>query len=428
MTNSRVARAVQLILALSCSGMAFNAYAQGAPGEASEPPGELPEGVLETVEVNARQRAAAAGVVQERIEEPVVADFLDAAQISRVGDSSVSLALRRLPGVTLVSDQFIYVRGLGERYSSTTLNGANVPSPDLSRNTIPLDLFPSAIIDSLAVVKGYTTDRPAAFGGGNVDIRTRSIPDRPLLSVELGSGSNSDGSDDGLTYSGGGDDWLGTDDGTRELPGAIRSAVQRFQGNISPANILQALRRDGGSYTIADAEAVNRELATSLNRDIQFRETSLDPDLSVELVGGNSWSFGEDRWRIGAIGLVDYGNQWRNRERTLTSQQFPDTTFANTRQTVNQVSLTGSLNTGVQFTDDHRVEVSGLYLRSTDDDRNAVLKTGPSWFGPLLMLPGGAARQYPPELPAPGFAALRSKEVQARASSHPADRASSSPP
>ena len=100
---------------------------------------------------------------------------------ARVGDSTVSLALRRVPGLTLVNDQFIYVRGLGERYSSVLLNGAQVPSPDLTRNVIPLDIFPTEIIDALAVQKGYSP-------GGTRGVRRRQRrhydarhPERPRL-------------------------------------------------------------------------------------------------------------------------------------------------------------------------------------------------------------------------------------------------------
>lgn len=96
------------------------------------------------------------------MEEDVVADFLGAEAISRVGDSTVCMALRRVPGLTLVNDQFVYVRGLGERYSSVLLNGAQVPSPDLTRNVIPLDIFPTEIISSLAVQKAYSPEVPTA--------------------------------------------------------------------------------------------------------------------------------------------------------------------------------------------------------------------------------------------------------------------------
>ena len=189
----------------------------------------------EDIVVVGRQKAAATDVLVERIERPIT-DLLGAEQIARVGDSSAALALRRLPGVTLVGD-FVYIRGLGERYSSTTLNGAYVPSPDLTRNVIPLDIFPAEIIDSLSIQKGYTPDRPASFGGGNVDIRTRRIPEDFTFAVQAGTGTNSENSGEVPSYPGGGDDRLGTDDGTRAIPAALREAIQTYRGRIDPFSI-----------------------------------------------------------------------------------------------------------------------------------------------------------------------------------------------
>ena len=74
------------------------------------------------------------------------------------------------------------------------------PAPDLTRNVIPLDIFPTAIIDAMSVQKAYSPEVPAAFGGGNVNIVTRGIPDGPVLNFELGSGMNTDSNDNGLTY------------------------------------------------------------------------------------------------------------------------------------------------------------------------------------------------------------------------------------
>ena len=165
------------------------AAAQDAPTDAAA---AGPDPDIEEIVTIGRLRSTALDVVGARLEEDVVSDFLGAAAISRVGDSTVSAALRRVPGLTLVNDQFVYVRGLGERYSSVQLNGAQVPSPDLTRNVIPLDIFPTEIIDALQVQKGYSPEVPAAFGGGNVDIRTRSIPNGPIVNIEIGSGLNSD--------------------------------------------------------------------------------------------------------------------------------------------------------------------------------------------------------------------------------------------
>ena len=133
-------------------GSAAGRRAEGAAADGSPPPG------IEEIVTIGRLRSTALDVIGARLEEDVVSDFLGAEAISRVGDSTVSAALRRVPGLTLVNDQFVYVRGLGERYSSVQLNGAQVPSPDLTRNVIPLDIFPTEIIDALQVQKGYSPE------------------------------------------------------------------------------------------------------------------------------------------------------------------------------------------------------------------------------------------------------------------------------
>lgn len=374
--KTTVRDAVRLALAFSAAALGAHAgMVQAQDAAIPPPPEESSSGPTEEVVVIGRQRAAVTDVMQERIQQEVVVDLVDAEQISRVGDSNVSLALRRLPGVTLVSDQFIYIRGLGERYSSTTLNGAYVPSPDLTRNVIPLDLFPAEIIQSLAVNKGYTADMPAAFGGGNVDIRTTGLPDEFVFDFQIGSGWNSESSGDSLTYRGGGDDWQGKDDGTRALPAQIRNAIQTFQGDLSPTGILRGLLRDGQPHSIIEAQHVNRQLATSLNRDIDFQEKSVDPDYSGEVTLGNSWRFGDqEQWRFGVIALGDYRNQWRDRTRINRDATNPDEFGFETHRTINEVALTGSLNVGLEYGDDHKLEAMGLYIRNTEDE--ASLATG----------------------------------------------------
>ncbi|MEX2149782.1 MAG: TonB-dependent receptor [Steroidobacteraceae bacterium] len=366
--------AVRLMVALAIAtagGKASMALAQDldAADDAIAQPGAAIESVaLEEIEVVGRQKSAATDVLVERIEQPVVSDLLGAEQISRVGDSTVALALRRLPGVTLVGD-FVYIRGLGERYSSTTLNGAYVPSPDLTRNVLPLDIFPAEIIDSLSIQKGYTVDRPAAFGGGNVDIRTRRIPDEFAFKLGIGSGWNSDLSDDVLTYAGGSDDDFGTDDGIRALPREIRDAIQIYRGKLTPSSIFQTLRMEGGNPTFAEAEAINRQLGTSLNRNVDLESQSASPDISLDASIGNSWTLDESgMWKFGIQALADYQNQWRNRDRINRSAQLPDIDNGSTKRSINQVSLTGSLTAGLDFTDDHSLGMVAMFLRNTDDE------------------------------------------------------------
>ena len=367
-------KAIRMLFALSAAGAVTQvpaALAQEEPQEAGDETSVAVtnEGGIEEIIVTARQKRAATDVIQERMDQPVVVDLVSVEQISRVGDSTVATALRRLPGVSLVGD-FIYIRGLGERYSSTTVNGALVPSPDLTRNVIPLDIFPASILDSLSIQKGFTVDRPAAFGGGNVDIRTRTIPEDLLATVQVGTGWNSDLSDDVLTYSGGGDDRLGTDDGTRALPRELRQAIQTYRGSVTPTSIFSTLRAQGGDPAFAEAEQINRELAVNLNRELTgIKSESADPDLSVEAGLGNSWVLGESAmWKVGVLGVGDYKNTWRNKTRVNRSQQQPDIDNGTTEISTNQVALTGSASAGVSYGDDHALGFTYIFLRNTDDE------------------------------------------------------------
>jgi len=348
---------------------------ESADQTATATEGTAGEDTLGEVVVTARQRSAAEAVLQERIDQDVVADLVSAEQIGRVGDSTVSTALRRLPGVTLVGDQFIYIRGLGERYSSTTLNGAFVPSPDLTRNVIPLDLFPAEIVQSLSIQKGYSPDQPAAFGGGNVDIRTRTIPEEFTLGLQIASGWNTESADDGLTYAGGGNDKWGEDDGTRSLPGALASGIQAYRGNIGINGILNELIRAGGNVSQLDAEIANRNLALSLKRNLDVTDKSLSPDVGGELTVGNSWYFGQDdSFRFGFLALGEYERQWRNRERVLRSFAEPTLDVDTTRRTTEQAVITGSLALGLDFAEEQTIGLNLIYLRNTEDD--ASITTG----------------------------------------------------
>jgi outer membrane receptor protein involved in Fe transport len=331
---------------------------------------------VETIAVIGRLQSTATDVVGARLEEDVVSDFLGSEQIARVGDSTVSAALRRVPGLTLVNDQFVYVRGLGERYSSVQLNGAQVPSPDLTRNVIPLDIFPTEIIDALQVQKGYAPEQPAAFGGGNIDIRTRSIPNGPLANIEVGSGMNSDANGTGYAYNGGHRDGLGRDDGTRAFPLRLQTALQTYLGDISPANILAGLNGDGSSHALAEAEAINRDLARSLNRDVEIQSKDLSPDSSLEVALGNRWFVSQDdAWRLGALGLVSYDNVWRNRQRIERDITDPVALVETRDRTINLVSTTGVLNLGLSYTDDHEIATSTTYVRNTEDEASIATRT-----------------------------------------------------
>lgn len=252
---------------LLMAGALTSWHGRGVAQEQPAPPSSTSQSVSnsppEEVVVVGRSLSASEGLVQERIEDASVVDTLGAEAIGRLGDSTVAASLRRIPGLSLVSDKFVYIRGLGERYSATSLNGSDIPSPDLTRNVIPLDIFPTSVVESIRVQKAWSPDLPANFGGGSVNIRSKGIPEKFELNFEVSSGTNTETSGKVLTYAGGSDDDLGSDDGTRELSRGILSAINQYQGDIGVQNILTFMQRADSSATLADAQAVNRSLRCS---------------------------------------------------------------------------------------------------------------------------------------------------------------------
>ncbi len=340
-------------------------YAQDDQDESSmptEPPVTAPPVMEELLVTGGRLQSGAESLAAEREDAPVATDLLGSDQISRIGDSTVAMALTRVPGVTLVEDKFVFVRGLGERYSSTTLNGAMVPSPDLSRNVLPMDIIPTSIVESLAVQKVPSADKPAAFGGGSVDIRTTGIPDGPLFSFELGTGINT-ANEELLTYNGGSDDRFGTDDGTRALPNRLDRALDQYRGDFDPSNI----RDIGALDSIAEAEAVNRELATALNRDITVYETDEDPDLKAEVNLGNTFYLPNDM-EFGFLAGAAYDKEWRNRNVTQRRLADPENQVLFEDETVQSVDITGNLGFGLRLNSENRIDTTSLWLRNTDDE------------------------------------------------------------
>ncbi|RPI43535.1 MAG: TonB-dependent receptor, partial [Bacteroidetes bacterium] len=181
---------------------------------------------LQEVVVTARRREETeAAVLILKKKMPSVLDGISSQQISRLGDSNAASALKRVTGVSVEGGKYIYVRGLSDRYSTTTLNGAQIPGLDPEKNSVQMDLFPSNIIENLMVFKTFSPDLPGNATGGLVNIVTRDFPEKFNLqfSAELGFNPRSNLRNDFLSYKGGRMDAIGMDDGTRSVPDEVHS-------------------------------------------------------------------------------------------------------------------------------------------------------------------------------------------------------------
>ena len=147
-------------------------------------------------------------------------DGLSLESIKNSGASDIASAVKNIPGVSVQRGKYVYVRGLGDRYTKTSLNGVDVPGLDPDRNTLQLDLFPSSILENVIVSKSSTADQGADFTGGAINIVTKDIPNKEGYSASLGLGYNSDFhfNKNYLTYKGSKTDFLGFDNGLRDNP------------------------------------------------------------------------------------------------------------------------------------------------------------------------------------------------------------------
>lgn len=329
---------------------------------------EVTPAVLELAEfvvVEPHVEGSLTSMLAERRQSAAVTDVLSAEQISRAGDSDAAGALKRVTGLTLVDGEFIYVRGLGERYSSVLLNGAAIPSPDPTRRVVPLDLFPADVIESVVVQKTAAASMPGDFGGGTVQLRTVGFPDSLKASLSVSSGYNQLATlESGLRDEGGGRDWTGFDDGTRDLPESLRQA-------ISDGAVLRprSLTNPEG-LTPGELETLGEDLATRSNYNVF--EDDLAPDVGVNGVLGNSFQLGEDsRW--GFLGAVQYDQEWTNvteERRTFAFsdaglQQKDDFDLSRTRR---NVDLSGFFNLGLEIGQDHKLGMNSMLLRQTEDE------------------------------------------------------------
>ncbi len=183
-------------------------------------------------------RNTAVGQVALRRNAAGATDAVGAQDIARSPDRSAADAVKRVVGASVVDGRYIVVRGLGDRYTSSLVDGLPVPSTEPDRTAIPLDMFPSLVISDLSIKKTYTADLPGQFAGGTLDIRTRKAPEKFTFLASLGVGLNGETTFARRpSYSGGSLDWLGVDDGTRKLPTSLpRDRITRLRpdGTVDP--------------------------------------------------------------------------------------------------------------------------------------------------------------------------------------------------
>ncbi len=335
--------------ALIAPGLAF---AQ-APAPQSEPDVEVEELIV-----------LGANIPEPNRESSEVGAFLTVEDLQRTGDPSAADALTRVTGLTVVEGRFIYVRGLGERYSSALLNGSPLPSPEPLQRVVPLDLFPSNILESVTVQKTYSANFPGEFGGGVIDLRTINAPKEPFFSFSSSLGASTETSlKNGLTYFGSRTDDTGFDNGTRDVPDLIDAAFGAGV-QINRAN-----------FTTDELSAMGRALVNAPLRLLQ--ESEIPVNFGLDVAGGFSRDTGIGE--LGVFAVAGYSNSWQTREGFQEEGRFSGAVLvADTSKAFvsTQNDIQWNLLAGLSLSNpDHELKWTNFYVRTTT--KEARTSSGP---------------------------------------------------
>ncbi len=304
-------------------------------------------------------------IPEPMLETPEVASFVTREDFERTGDSDAAVALGRVSGLSVVGRKFVYVRGLGERYSSALFNGSPLPSPEPMQRVVPLDLFPSKVLESITVQKTYSARYPGEFGGGVIDLQSLAVPEEDFFSISVGiSGNSVTTGENGLTYYGSDDDEWGFDDGARKMSPELQAALATGR----PIN--------SSNFSSAELKTIGRSF-NDPNLYLLQQKNSIDPGYDFGASAGYSWQLDEGL-RLGTILVAGFENDWSSREGVQQEADFlagsvdykSDYTFFSTR---NNARWNAMFGLGLE-SDNHKIGWTTLYVH--DSQKEARSRAG----------------------------------------------------
>ena len=280
-----------------------------------------------------------------------VVSILSTEEIARTGEGNIAGALGRVTGLSVVGSGFVYVRGLGDRYSLALLNGSPLPSPEPLRRVVPLDLFPTGVIASSLVQKSYSANFPGEFGGGVINLTTRATPNEPFLTIDAGVSWDSETTfQPGYTYFGSSSDWTGYDNGNRDIPAPLAAFF------TSGERISEGM---------VDTSPILGSLVTARNAVVQ-RWAELPANSSASLTAGKTFPLGGAD--LGVIAAAGYSNKFQTRDAVQQTSLTADLSQLESDfrrvTTDNRLVVNGLLGLGLEF-GDHTLRWTNLYIHDT---------------------------------------------------------------
>lgn len=287
-------------------------------------------------------KSSEGAILAERRKAASIGDGISSEQMKKAPDATSGDALKRITGVTLVDNKFVFVRGVTDRYNQTTLNGASVTSTSVDKKSFSFDMLPSNLIENMNVAKTATPDLPGDFTGGLVQLNTLDFPESRSIKFVYSGGYNSITTFEPFNRSqGGNNDWRGTDDGTRALPSGVATPADamlvgtRGRNTFAPRNV-NAPMNQSSSLSLADVVDLD---------DAQF----------------------------GYLAALSYRNSFQ-RTNTALNDYTGTTLNRNLAGSNDRYSVLwgGILDLSLKFADLHKVSLKNNYNRSAEDRYNYV--------------------------------------------------------
>jgi TonB-dependent receptor len=316
-------------------------------------------------------KGSTAKLLAERQSAKSVSDSIGSEAIERGTSSDVGDVVTKVTGTTIVDGKFAVVRGLSDRYTATTLNGGEIPTPDPYRRQVQLDIFPAKVVQSVNVTKTFTPDLPGSFVGGLIDIRTKSFPEQFNFSSSAGVSYNTQANlnDKFITDEGGSYDPVALGAKTRALPGILKNASPAPPPPRPPRNESQAS---------ADQRRSQADTLAAMTRS--FSTTVMGP---IEEKSGMNWNFNMalgDTVRmferpLGYFVGFDYRNVYSFYDDGVQSRfnadLSPDKDLTETRG-IHEVSWTAVVSLAYQLNPDNQIDFTFLFNQSADDVARAA--------------------------------------------------------
>lgn len=320
------------------------------PGQTAIINGILQPEAIQTEEVVIEARAILsyeAAILRLQHRAAQISDGISAEQIKRTPDATSSDALRRVTGLSIVDNKFVFVRGISERYSKATLNGGTLASTEPDRKAFAFDMVPANLLDNTIISKSFTPDLPGDFAGGLVRMNTIDFPSDLIVTVSGSASYNNISTFNAFnSYRGGSTDYLGVDDGSRSFPGKLPENVS--SNEITPEERLGLARQFPNSWG-----PVSRKAPLSNSYSISF--------------GDGTRLLGQD---FGFVTSLSYRSSFETTEleRNEYEASGEPRFLYNGTQSRYSVLWGGMFNFSYKISNFHKLSVKNTYTRSADDD------------------------------------------------------------